>query len=59
MRTLSRNKAAGSRVSISNEHLTRQWRKYFGTSKEKLEAAVAKVGGNPETVQKELRALKT
>ena len=59
MRTLSRNKAAGSRVSISNEQLTRHWRKYFGTSKEKLEAAVAKVGDNPETVQKELRALKT
>jgi len=56
MRTLSRNKVARNRVDISNQELTRHWRKYFGTSKEKIEAAVAKVGDNPETVQKELRA---
>ena len=55
MRTLSRNKVARNRVDISNEDLTRHWRKYFGTSKEKIEAAVAKVGDNPETVHKELR----
>jgi ribosome biogenesis GTPase A len=56
MRILSRNKVVRNRVDISNDELTRHWRKYFGTSKDKLEAAVAKVGENPETVQKELRA---
>jgi hypothetical protein len=56
MRTRSHNKVARNRVNISNDELTRHWRKYFGTSQEKLEAAVAKVGDNPETVQKELRA---
>jgi hypothetical protein len=58
MRILSRNKAAGNRVDISNDELARHWRKYFGTSRDKIEAAVAKVGNNPETVQKELRAQK-
>ena len=56
MRMRSRNKVARNRVNISNDELTRHWRKYFGTSQEKLKAAVAKVGDNPETVQKELRA---
>ena len=56
MRALSRNKVARNRVDISDEDLARHWRKYFGTSKEKIEAAVAKVGDNPETVQKKLRA---
>jgi hypothetical protein len=59
MRILSRNKVGGNRVNISNDELTRHWRKYFGTSKEKIEAAVAKVGDNPETVLKELRAQKS
>ena len=56
VRILSRNKVVRNRVDISDDELTRHWRKYFGTSKDKLEAAVAKVGENPETVQKELRA---
>ena len=38
MRILSRNKVAGNRVNISNDELARHWRKYFGTSKEKIEA---------------------
>ena len=59
MRILARNKVAGNRVNISHDELTRHWRKYFGTSKEKIEAAVAKVGDNPETVLKELRAQKS
>ena len=59
MRILARNKVGGNRVNISNDELTRHWRKYFGTSKEKIEAAVAKVGDNPETVLKELRAQKS
>lgn len=53
MRILSRNKPAGNRVDISNDELARHWRKYFGTSRDKIEAAV-----NPETVEKELRAQK-
>ena len=57
MRILSRNKVAGNRVNISNDESARHWRKYFGTSKEEIAAAVEKVGDNPETVQKELRAL--
>ena len=59
MRILARNKVGGNRINISNDELTRHWRKYFGTSKEKIEAAVAKVGDNPETVLKELRAQKS
>jgi hypothetical protein len=53
MRVLSRNKAAGNRVGISNDELARHWRKYFGTSRDKIEAAA-----NPEIVQNELRAQK-
>jgi ribosome biogenesis GTPase A len=53
MRILSRDKDAGNRVDISNDELARHWRQYFGTSKDKIEAAV-----NPESVQKELRVQK-
>ena len=56
MRTPSRIKLARNRVDISNNELARHWRKYFGATMEKIEAAIAKVGDNPETVQKELRA---
>jgi hypothetical protein len=55
MRTPSRIKLDRNRVDISNKDLARFWSKRFGTTKEKIEAAVAKVGNNPETVQKELR----
>jgi len=44
-----------NRVDISSKDMARHWRKRFGTTKEKIEAAIAKVGDNPETVQKELR----
>jgi hypothetical protein len=44
-----------NRVDISSKEMARQWRKHFGTTREKIEAAVAKVGDNPETVQKQLR----
>jgi hypothetical protein len=54
MRILSHNKAAANRVDISNDGLARHWRKYFGTRRDKIEAAV-----NPEVVQKELRAHKS
>src|SRR5262249_26294971 len=56
MRITSRTKAVRNRVDISSKQLTRHWCKYFGTSKDKIEAAVAKVGDNPETVQKEILA---
>jgi ribosome biogenesis GTPase A len=52
----SATKGARNRVDLSSKELTRQWRKHFGTSKEKIEAAIAKVGDNPESVQKQLRA---
>jgi hypothetical protein len=56
MRTPSRIKAVRNRVDISSKEPARHWCKYFGTSKDKIEAAVAKVGDNPETVQKEILA---
>ena len=56
MRTSSHIKLARNRVDISNNELARHWCKYFGATRDKIEAAVAKVGDNPETVQKELRA---
>jgi ribosome biogenesis GTPase A len=46
---------ARNRVDLSSKELTRQWRKHFGASKEKIEAAIEKVGDNPESVQKQLR----
>jgi hypothetical protein len=55
MRISSRTKTVRNRVDISSKELTRHWCKYFGTSKDKIEAAVAKVGDNPETVQKDFR----
>jgi hypothetical protein len=56
MRISSRSKTVRNRVDISSKELARHWCKYFGTSKDKIEAAVAKVGDNPETVQKEILA---
>jgi hypothetical protein len=42
------------RVDRSTPHLARRWCKHFGKSKESIEAAIAKVGDNVETVRKEL-----
>ena len=42
------------RVDLSTSDLARRWCKHFGKSKESIEAAVAKVGDNAETVMKEL-----
>jgi Protein of unknown function (DUF3606) len=55
MVTISSTKTPRNRVDISRKELARHWCKHFGTTKDKIEAAVAKVGDNPETVQKELR----
>ena len=41
-------------VDVSTPTLARFWRKRFRKSKEEIEAAIAKVGGNAETVMKEL-----
>jgi hypothetical protein len=42
------------RVDLSTPDLARHWCKHFGKSKESIEAAIAKVGDNAETVMKEL-----
>jgi hypothetical protein len=44
-----------NRVDVSTPALARYWRKRFGKSKEEIETAIAKVGGNAETLIKELR----
>jgi hypothetical protein len=41
-------------VDISDKVSVRQWRKRLGKSAKEVEAAVAKVGNNAETVIKEL-----
>jgi Protein of unknown function (DUF3606) len=41
-------------VDISNKVSVRQWRKRLGKSAKDVEAAVAKVGNNAESVIKEL-----
>jgi hypothetical protein len=45
-----------NRVDLSTRELTRHWCKRFGRAKDEIEAAIAKVGDNVETVQKELQA---
>ncbi len=46
------------RVNVSDKTLARHWRKRFKKSKTDIEAAVAKVGDNPETVMKQLASAK-
>ena len=48
--TLDRN-----RVDVSTPVLARYWRKRLRKSQQEIEAAIAKVGGNAETVMKELQ----
>jgi Protein of unknown function (DUF3606) len=52
----SKPKPSRNCVDISNKVSVRQWRKRLGKSAEEVEAAVAKVGNNAETVIKELEA---
>ena len=54
MITSSRPKQSRNRVDISTTHSARQWRKRLNKSTAEIEAAVAKVGNNAETVIKEL-----
>lgn len=53
---LSLAKFSRNRVRISSKETARIWRKRFGKPKDEIEAAIAKVGDNPETVMKELAA---
>ena len=41
-------------IDLSDDTVVRHWTKRFGRSKEEIEAAIAKVGNNPDTVAKEL-----
>jgi hypothetical protein len=52
--TFSPVKPDRHRVDLSTPDLARRWCKHFGKSKESIEAAIAKVGDNAETVMKEL-----
>jgi Protein of unknown function (DUF3606) len=56
MLTTSSARSARNRVDISSKELARYWCKRFKKSKPEIEAAIAKVGDNAETVMKELRA---
>ena len=49
-------KGARNRVDVSTKELARHWCKHLKKSKADIEAAIAKVGDNAETVMKELGA---
>jgi len=46
-----------NRVDLSSEDLARHWCKRLGRSRAEIEAAIAKVGDNAQTVMKELGSL--
>ena len=56
MPTTSSAKSARNLVDISSKEMVRYWRKRLKKSKTEIEAAIAKVGNNAETVIKELGA---
>jgi len=56
MVTTSPAKRARNRVDISSKELARHWCRHLKKSKPEIEAAIAKVGDNAETVMKELGA---
>ena len=58
MLTSASTKGARNRVDISSKEMARFWCKRFKKSKLEIEAAVAKVGDNAETVMKELGAMR-
>jgi len=43
-----------SRVDLNDRDVARRWSKHFGKSVEEIATAIAKVGGNAQTVKKEL-----
>ena len=53
--TSSSTKLDRNRVDVSTPVLARYWRKRLRKSQQEIEAAIAKVGGNAETVMKELQ----
>jgi hypothetical protein len=55
----SSTKSPRNRVDISSKELARYWCKRLKKSKAEIEAAIAKVGDNAETVMKELGAKRT
>lgn len=59
MLTSSSITSARNRVDVSTKELARHWCKRFKKSKAEIEAAIAKVGDNAETVMKELGARRT
>jgi len=54
-KTSSSLKLDCNRVDVSVPAVARHWRKRSGKSKEEIEAAIAKVGCNAETLKKELQ----
>lgn len=56
LKTSAPPKLDRNHVDLSTKGLTRHWCKYYGKSKDEIEAAIAKVGDNAETVQKELQS---
>jgi Protein of unknown function (DUF3606) len=54
MLTTSSRKRARNLVDISSKELARYWCKHLKKSKPEIEAAIAKVGNNAETLMKEL-----
>ena len=58
MLTTSSVKGARNCVDISSKELARYWCKRLKKSKPEIEAAMAKVGSNAETVMKELNRSK-
>ena len=54
MLTTSAARKERNRVELSSKDLARHWRKRLGKSRAEIEAAIAKVGDNAETVMKEL-----
>lgn len=54
MLTTSSRKMSRNLVDISSPELSRYWCKHLKKSKPEIEAAIAKVGNNAETVLKEL-----
>ena len=59
MLTSSSVKRVRNRVDISSKELARHWCKRLKKSKAEIEAAIAKVGDNAQTVMKELGAKRT
>jgi hypothetical protein len=54
MLTTSAARKERNRVDLSSKDLARHWCKRFKKSRAEIEAAIAKVGDNAETVMKEL-----